>query len=134
MDAGQWRALVDRFTAAARLGDVDRLAELLAADVVSRADGGGKVNAARNPVAGRDHVARYLIGVLQRFGAGMVPTVSQANGEPVIIAEGVRAVCFFAFDDDGLLTGLDLALNPDKLASVAAQVSRTEELSGQGGD
>jgi RNA polymerase sigma-70 factor (ECF subfamily) len=134
VDPSQWRTLVERFIAAAQLGDVDRLADLLAADVVSRADGGGKVNAARNPVEGRDRVARYLIGVLQRFGTGVVSTFGEANGEPVLVAvdtEGIRAVCFFEFDGD-LLTGMNLAMNPDKLAFAAAQLSRIEGLSSPG--
>ena len=83
VDPSQWRTLVERFLAAAQLGDLAGLESLLAADVVSRADGGGKVNAARNPVAGRDRVARYLVGVLERFGAGILPYFAQANGEPV---------------------------------------------------
>lgn len=134
VDTGQWHTLVDRFLAAAQRGDVDRLADLLAADVVSRADSGGKVNAARNPVSGRDHVARYLIGVLQRFGSGFVLTPGQANGVPVLVAlDGgeIRAVCFFEFDGD-LLIDLDLVMNPDKLAFAAAQLSRIEGLSSQG--
>ncbi len=134
VDPGQWRALVERFLDAARLGDVDGLADLLAADVVSRADGGGKVHAARNPVSGRDRVARYLIGVLQRFGAGMVPIFGEANGAPVIVAvdtDVIRAVCFFEFED-GLLTDLDLAMNPDKLGFAGAQLSRIGGLSSPG--
>lgn len=134
VDANHWRALVERFIAAAQLGDVDRLAELLAADVVSRADGGGKVHAARNPVAGRDRVARYLLGILERFGTGLVLTFGEANGEPVIVAvdtDGIRAVCIFEFDGD-LLTDLDLVMNPDKLGLAAAQLSRIGGLSSQG--
>lgn len=134
VDANHWRQLVERFLAAAQQGDVDRLADLLAADVVSRADGGGKVHAARKPVEGRDHVARYLIGVLERFGAGIVPTFGEANGEPVIVAvdpDGIRAICFFDFDND-LVTDLDLAMNPDKLAFAADQLSRIGGLPSQG--
>jgi RNA polymerase sigma factor (sigma-70 family) len=134
VDPGQWRILVERFLAAAQLGEVDRLADLLAADVVSRADGGGKVHAARNPVSGRDRVARYLIGVLERFGAGIVPALGEANGEPVIVAvdaDGIRAVCFFEFDGE-LVTSMDLAMNPDKLALAAEQLSRIGGLSGPG--
>jgi RNA polymerase sigma-70 factor (ECF subfamily) len=131
VDPNHWRALVERFIAAAQLGDVHRLAELLAADVVSRADGGGKVNAARQPVIGRERVARYLVGVLERFGAGFTFTFGEANGEPVIVAaadDEIRAVCFFTFDGD-LLTGMDIAMNPDKLAFAGEQLSRIGGLS-----
>jgi RNA polymerase sigma-70 factor (ECF subfamily) len=134
VDPGEWRRLVERFLAAARLGEIDGLADLLAEDVVSRADGGGKVIAARNAVEGRDRVARYLIGVLQRFGAGMVPQLGEANGEPVLVAlgsDGLRGVCFFQFDA-GQLVGLDLVMNPDKLAFAEKQLSRIGGLSGLG--
>jgi RNA polymerase sigma factor (sigma-70 family) len=132
VDLGEWRRLVERFLAAARLGEIDGLADLLAEDVVSRADGGGKVIAARNAVEGRDRVARYLIGVLQRFGAGMVPQVGEANGEPVLVvlgSDGLRGVCFFEFDA-GRLVGLDFVMNPDKLAFAERQLSRIGGLAG----
>ena len=38
--------------------------ELLAPDVTGRSDGGGKVTAARRPLFGPDHVARWILGVL----------------------------------------------------------------------
>nr|WP_275402465.1 RNA polymerase sigma factor SigJ [Streptomyces sp. SID13031] len=134
VDPGQWRALVERFLAAAQLGDIGGLETMLAAEVVSRADSGGKVNAARNPVIGRDRVARYLIGVLERFGAGILPYFGHANGAPAIVAvgpDGVRAVVFLTFDGDEL-TSLELAMNPDKLSRVDEQLSRIGGVSGLG--
>ncbi|WP_433022784.1 RNA polymerase sigma-70 factor [Kribbella sp. CA-294648] len=133
-DPGHWRTLVERFLAAAQLGDIAGLESLLAADVVSRADGGGKVNAARNPVAGRERVARYLVGVLERFGAGILPYFAQANGEHVLVAvgpDGVRAVVYLTFDGDEL-SSLELAMNPDKLGHVEKQLSRIGGASGLG--
>ncbi len=126
VDRAGWRNLVERFLAAARLGEIEELERLLAADVVSTADGGGKVVAARNPVAGRDRVARYLIGTLQRFGAGIEPHLAEANGRPALIAvgpEGVVAICFVDVGPDGV-TDLRFVMNPDKLAFAAAQLSR----------
>ncbi|WBQ02185.1 RNA polymerase sigma factor SigJ [Kribbella sp. CA-293567] len=134
VDPGHWRTLVERFLAAAQLGDLAGLESMLAADVVSRADGGGKVNAARRPVLGRERVARYLIGVLERFGAGITPYFGQANGEPVLVAvgpEGLRAVIFLGFDGEQV-SSLELALNPDKLARAEAQLSRIGGVSGLG--
>lgn len=133
-DPGHWRTLVERFLAAAQLGDLAGLESMLAADVVSRADGGGKVTAARNPITGRDHVARYLIGALQRFGEGVLPYFAHANGEPVIVAvgsDGVRAVVFLEFAGDEL-SGLELAMNPDKFGHVERQLSRIGGVSGLG--
>ena len=134
VDPKQWRVLVERFLAAARLGDVAGLEALLAEDVVSRADGGGKVVAARKPVEGRERVARYFIGALQRFGAGIVPYLGEANGEPALVAvdpEGLRAVCFIRFDGDRL-SSLELVMNPDKLGYAEKQLSRIGGLSGLG--
>ncbi|MEV8371703.1 RNA polymerase sigma-70 factor [Kribbella sp. NPDC056861] len=134
VDPGHWRALVERFLAAAQLGDLAGLESMLTADVVSRADGGGKVNAARKPVIGRDRVARYLIGVLERFGAGLQPYFAQSNGEPVLVAvgpDGLRAVIFLGFGGEQLNT-LDLAMNPDKLIRAEDQLSRIGGVSGLG--
>jgi RNA polymerase sigma-70 factor (TIGR02957 family) len=126
VERDEWRGLVERFLAAAQRGDIRGLERLLAEGVVSRADGGGKVIAARNPVVGRARVARYLLGVLQRFGQGVVPCVAEANGEPALVAagpDGLRAVCFLEFGADGL-ERLSLAMNPDKLAPIRRQLSR----------
>ncbi len=79
-----------------------------------------------DPVAGRDRVARYLIGTLQRFGAGIEPHLAEANGRPALIAvgpEGVVAICFVDAGPDGV-TDLRFVMNPDKLAFAAAQLSR----------
>jgi RNA polymerase sigma-70 factor (TIGR02957 family) len=134
VDPGHWRALVERFLAAAQLGDIGGLEAMLAADVVSRADGGGKVNSARKPVVGRDRVARYLVGVLERFGAGILPYFAQANGQPALVAigpDGLRAVIFLGFDGEQLST-LDLAMNPDKLGRAEDQLSRIGGVLGLG--
>ena len=51
-DPAHWRTLVERFLDAARGGDVTGLAAMLADNVSSTADGGGKVSAARRTVVG----------------------------------------------------------------------------------
>lgn len=124
--AAEWRTLVERFIAAAQLGQIGELEALLAEDVVSRADGGGKTFAARNAISGRDRVARYLVGVLQRFGAGIEPRFAEANGRPALVAvspEGVEAVCFVEFSGNQV-SDLRFVLNPDKLTFAVGQLSR----------
>jgi RNA polymerase sigma factor (sigma-70 family) len=56
--------LLHRFLEATRHGDVDAFVAILAEDVVSYADGGGKAFTARRPVSGVAHVARYLAGLV----------------------------------------------------------------------
>jgi RNA polymerase sigma-70 factor (ECF subfamily) len=130
VDRSGWRELVERFLAAARLGELEELEQLLAADVVSTADGGGKVTAARNVLVGRERVGRYLVGVIDRFGAGIEAHLAEANGRPALVAvgpQGIAAICFIETGPDGI-TALRMVMNPDKLAFAATQLSRIEGL------
>jgi len=100
---------------------------------VSTADGGGKVIAARKPVRGRERVARYLIGTLEHFGAGIEAYLAEANGGPALVAigpEGVVAIGVVEAGSDGV-TDLRFVMNPDKLAYAANQLSRIGGLPGQ---
>jgi len=132
VDPARWQELVASFFAAARDGDVPRLEALLADDVEARADGGGRVSAARRPVHGRATVARYLLGVLQRFAEGVIPSLVEVNGETALVAtagDSLRAIWFFETDGD-VITGLKMVVNPAKLEFAARQLSRMGSLSG----
>ncbi|NUR99130.1 MAG: RNA polymerase sigma factor SigJ [Kribbellaceae bacterium] len=131
VDREGWRKLVERFVAAARLGKIEELEQLLAADVESRADSGGRVSAARNVVTGRNKVARYLSGAVQRFGGAIEVYLTEANGEPALVAatpEGVVAIAFIALGPDGV-THVEFVMNPDKLAFATGQLSQIGGLS-----
>jgi len=132
IDRAEWRKLVERFLAAARLGEIEELEKLLAEDVVSTADGGGKVIAARKPVRGRERVARYLIGTLEHFGSGIEAHLAEANGGPALVAigpEGVVAIGFVEAGPDGV-TDLRFVMNPEKLTFATTQLSRIGGLPG----
>lgn len=60
-DAAEQRRVVAAFLEASVEGELDVLLPLLDPSVVLRADGGGKVRAARQPVAGAERVARVLL-------------------------------------------------------------------------
>lgn len=62
-DPAHGQALLERFLAAAEDGNLSALEEMLAEDVVLYGDGGGKVKAATEPVAGPAAVARFLIEI-----------------------------------------------------------------------
>lgn len=127
------RALIDRFLAAARDGAVRELEALLAADVTSWSDGGGRVNAARRPVHGRETVARYLAGIFARFTDGLASTVVEVNGAPAVVAtadDRVVGVLALEAGADGVV-GVRFLLNPDKLGFLTAQMSRSGALSGR---
>lgn len=58
--------MVRAFAAAARCRNLAGLVAVRDPQVVLRSDGGGVVTAARKPVLGNDHVARFILGVLQK--------------------------------------------------------------------
>jgi RNA polymerase sigma-70 factor (TIGR02957 family) len=127
VDPATWLDLVQRFFAAARDGDVARLEAMLADDVVSAADGGGVVSAARRPVEGREKVARYLVGVLAKFADGLESVLREVNGEPAIVStrDGALVSVWFVETDGAVVSGLRLVSNPEKLAYLDRQLSRT---------
>jgi RNA polymerase sigma-70 factor (TIGR02957 family) len=135
VDPGRWQELIARFLLAARDGDVAGLEALLAADVVSRADGGGVIHAARRPVQGRENVARYVAGVVHRFGQGAVPAFAEVNGVPaVVLTQDGRLTGVLLLSTDGtVLTAVDLVVNPEKLAFAERQLSRIGGLPGLSG-
>jgi RNA polymerase sigma-70 factor (ECF subfamily) len=110
--------VVDRLVAALNAGDLQGLMDVLAPDVVSVADGGGKVRgAARRPVVGADRLARYLIGGMAKAGGEMIASVIWLNGQPGIRVEldgrlgGVSSLTV----ENGRVTRVYSTANPDKL-------------------
>ncbi|MCB5165273.1 RNA polymerase sigma-70 factor [Streptomyces bambusae] len=131
-DDGRWHELVDRFLTAAREGDLAGLERLLATDVVCVSDGGDQVSAARRPVVGRDKAARYLLGTLERFAAGLALTPVEVNGGPgVLVGPPEAPLCALALDfRDGLLEAVRTVVNPEKLVFLRGQLSHSGGPSG----
>jgi RNA polymerase sigma-70 factor (TIGR02957 family) len=111
--------LATRFFAAAEEGDLQGLEELLAHDVVLRADGGGKAPALARAVHGRARAARTLIAglrALTRFG--ITTRREEVNGQPGALffdREG-RLIAVMSLDvAEGQIQGVSSIVNPDKL-------------------
>ena len=68
----QQERLLAGFLRACGEGDLPALLATLAEDVTVWSDGGGKVQAARRPVEGREKVARFLLGLTKLAPAGLV--------------------------------------------------------------
>jgi RNA polymerase sigma-70 factor (TIGR02957 family) len=117
---------VERFLDALNSGDVSRLLEVLAPDVVFVADGGGVVPAAPRPVEGAVRVAR----VLARFGAvapgARVETVV-LNGAPAVRIrdEAMGDATVSLALDGGRIAGIYLVGNPHKLARLDTETRLT---------
>ncbi|MFF2244379.1 RNA polymerase sigma-70 factor [Arthrobacter sp. NPDC058130] len=128
VDAQRQKAVTDRFVAATLGGDVQALMDVLAPGAVLLSDGGGKVSAARRPVVGADHIARFLVGIAKKPIPDMRVEMSSLNGMPAIViySGDVVDLAVIVQSDNDHVTGLYLIRNPDKLgaASTTRQLSR----------
>jgi len=125
VDRAAHEELTDRFLEATQNGDTEGLIELLAEDVYTYTDGGGKAQAPRRTVHGREHVARFMVGIA-RPDRGITPVTMHpvlVNGVPGRVARDVEgnAVAVLTLDvADGLVTAVRIVANPDKLAHLRA--------------
>jgi RNA polymerase sigma-70 factor (ECF subfamily) len=131
MDAGRPRfeadrrereELAERFFDAFREGDVDGLAELLAADVQMVGDSGGKAPLFAGPVVGPERAAQVLAALIPRFALiGVVLEPRQVNGQPGAIFRDPdgRVLSTLLLDVlDGRIQTIRSVVNPDKLGHL----------------
>jgi RNA polymerase sigma-70 factor (ECF subfamily) len=120
----QTRDALEAFQRAVEDGDLQRLLDILAPDVVFLGDGGGVVQAVQKPVAGAHRVARLLT-----VGLAKVPTAAlqpaQVNGHPALILrlDGEPHAVLAVRVDDGLITGIYAVRNPAKLSHVERETA-----------
>ena len=131
-DKQRSRELTHRFLTACATGDLDGLLSTLAEDVVVWTDGGGKAQAALRPIHGADKAARFLLGISAKGAAGATVQEVPINGQPgaVLLVDGSVAAALATDVADGLITGVRIIANPDKLAalqrSLAADAARPD--------
>jgi RNA polymerase sigma-70 factor (ECF subfamily) len=102
-------------------GDIGSLMSLLAEDVTAWIDGGGKVTVAgRQPVQGRDNVARGIIKHLSRVPEGMTVEVIEANGlAALLVRVKGQITSLVTLEVEGnLIRAMRTVVNPDKLAHL----------------
>jgi RNA polymerase sigma-70 factor (ECF subfamily) len=121
VDTEQSTRITEQFLAAAATGDMDGLMALLAPDVTSIADGGGRVGAARRPLVGAANVAAAIIKGVRRGLPDMRFEIATANSEPaVVVYSGHHLEAIFTVEiGGGKITHLYAIANPDKLAAFA---------------
>lgn len=110
-------AAVRAFGAAAQGGDLAALMAVLDPEVTLRSDGGGIVSAARRPVQGPSHVARFVLGVLAKRTLTTVHERDLADGLGFELREHGAVVGVISFGARaGRIVDVWMVLNPEKLA------------------
>jgi RNA polymerase sigma-70 factor (ECF subfamily) len=130
VDLAEQQNLLGRFLAALSSGDVRAVVELLHPDMVVIGDGGGKARTARNLVSGPEKVARFLFGLINRYGEdamtgfrfvlvngdlGIVMPAHPGDAEHPPLDRRVNALAI----RDGQFCAMYDVVNPDKLHRVA---------------
>jgi RNA polymerase sigma-70 factor (TIGR02957 family) len=113
--------VVERLVLALNTGDLQGLMDVLAPEVVSVADGGGKVRgAARRPIVGAEKLARYLVGGMAKVEGALVAAATWVNGQPGVRMEldGVLVGVVSLTVEGGRITQVYSIANPDKLGWV----------------
>jgi RNA polymerase sigma-70 factor, ECF subfamily len=118
VSAAETRAALDAFRRAVETGEIQRLVDILAPDVVLLGDGGGVVQAALAPVLGLDAV----MSLLARISVGVVSLEdTEVNGRPaLVIASGdsIDAVVT-THVQDGRIAAIYIVRNPHKLSRLS---------------
>ena len=113
-------AVVERFLAAVRGGDLQGLLDVLAPDVVVVSDGGGVVSAALRPIEGAAKVAAFLAGLVRRVDGSFVADQISLNGGPgmrIDLDDTLDTVASLVVED-GRITRIFAVRNPHKLRGV----------------
>lgn len=121
------QAALEAFQHAIQSGDLQKLVDILAPDVVILADGGGLRQTMPRPVVGADKAARVLATGLRRLEADAVVEPVQVNGHPgLVVRRGGEIDTVVALHvADGLITGLYFVRNPEKLSRAERQTALT---------
>ncbi|HEU5127554.1 MAG TPA: sigma factor-like helix-turn-helix DNA-binding protein [Glycomyces sp.] len=122
VSAAENRDVTEAFRQAAETGDLRRLLDLLAPDVVLLTDGGGIAQAARAPIVGAGPVTAVLERIAAALGgaAGSSLCEAQVNGHPALVLRHGGAIdsVMAVRVDDGRITGLYAVRNPEKLSRM----------------
>ncbi|WP_227984982.1 RNA polymerase sigma-70 factor [Nocardia spumae] len=120
VSADESRRAIEAFQQAIATGDLQNLVDMLAPDVVLLGDGGGVVQAVPRPITGADKVARVLRAGLPRLSTEATVESALINGWPALVIRigGQVDDVLTVRIDDGLITGLYVVRNPEKLSRL----------------
>lgn len=110
-------AYVEKFVSSLQCGDAECMLEVLKTDAIFKADGGGKVTTAINPIYSADKIIRLFFGITKRLPEKYSVDFKIVNGAPgviVTINNKVKYVLSFAFEDEKI-SNIYMMVNPEKL-------------------
>ncbi|HKA03292.1 MAG TPA: RNA polymerase sigma factor SigJ [Acidimicrobiales bacterium] len=120
------RGLLEKLVLAISAGEVDRVIELLAPEIVLVSDGGANRHAARRPIVGRERVARYLVNLAGRWSPeDGTAEIADVNGAPALVLRFDAAAPVVMTSDrvgDRVVT-IRLVVNPEKLGALDRPVT-----------
>ncbi len=125
--------LVARLVSATLARDVEGMKELLAGDAAFHTDHGGKAPAAQRTIHGADKIARFILGIQERFSAPEGETrVCMVNGRPGIVETvGGTITTAITFEIvNGKIQSLFAVRNPDKLKGARKPNASPDSLEG----
>jgi RNA polymerase sigma-70 factor (TIGR02957 family) len=121
VSAAESQGAIEAFKHAVETGDLQSLLDRLAPDVVLLGDGGGVRQAVPRPIVGADKVGRILSAGLPHLPGNVSVEPVQINGSPALIVriDGEIDDVVAMRIDNGLITGLYVVRNPEKLSRLA---------------
>jgi RNA polymerase sigma-70 factor (ECF subfamily) len=117
-------ALLRQLTDAILTADIEKVKDLLSADVRSVSDGGSKVRAARNILVGQERVYKLLKAVYTKyFPENSLTRFATVNHNPAILylKDGVIYRCAIFEIRDNIFENIYIVVNPDKLQTLNFQ-------------
>ena len=109
--------VLEGFRKAVESGDVAGLATLFSPDAILYSDGGGKAAATLNPIYGAEKIARFFVGVRDKYPESAEIALRIVNGSlgyVIYVGDQVLQASSFTFDGDHI-AAIHIVRNPDKL-------------------
>jgi RNA polymerase sigma-70 factor (ECF subfamily) len=119
------RGATEAFQKAVSTGDLQSLFDLLAPDVVFIGDGGGVVQATPQPLYGAAVVSEFLADGLTHLAGLVAMETAYVNGGLAVIIRvgGVVDTIVAMQTENGLITGIYVVRNPEKLSRVEEETA-----------
>jgi RNA polymerase sigma-70 factor (ECF subfamily) len=113
--------VTQEFMQACANGNLQGLMAMLTNNAVLMSDGGGKAQAARNPIYGPNNIARFILGILAKAPPNISVRLDEVNGQPGIVTfvDGQPNAVLVLDVEGDQIRGVHIVANPEKLQGLA---------------